>query len=279
MPDFDNLIARYIAGESVRELAGEAGINPKTIYKEIKRRDVLRPTRIEIPNLPHIIERYLAGESEQSLAKELGVSRSVLSRRLAEHGIQRRDISDSMYIRWANATPEQKSRMLDNAHEASRGSSVPDERKERVAKTRERISYFISPIENIMADWLREFGMSITQQKAIGAYNVDIAVNEPPIAIEIFGGGWHSSGEHAARFVERFKYILNQGWHVVIVWLDARHYPLDIRAANYIVTFIEELRLNPPTISQYRVIRGDGKTVSATNKYFNSQAIIDRLRA
>ena len=107
---------------------------------------------------------------------------------------------------------------------------------------------------------LSERGLDVTPQRAIGPYNLDIAVNAPLIAVEIYGGKWHSTGTHRIRHFERCKYLLDLGWNVVIVWVDGLRYPLDIGADNYIVAFVEQLRRAPTVRGQYRVILGNGRT-------------------
>ena len=85
---------------------------------------------IEIPNLDDLRARYVAGEPEHKLAREAGVNRWTFRRRLLESGIEPRNVSESMFIRWSHATPEERARMLDNAHVATRGREVTMSEKE-----------------------------------------------------------------------------------------------------------------------------------------------------
>lgn len=278
VPNADDIVQFYIAGETVNKLASKFGINRKVIYRLIAERGVVKSQRIDIPELPDILTRYIAGESEQSLSLEFGLSRTVLRRRIIEAGITPRTISDTMKMRWKSASSDQRARMLNPAHNATKGITPTQARMAKAALTRQINKSRDSVVERYLIAMLQERGISVIPQLAVGIYNIDIAINESSIAVEIFGGGWHASGKHAARFFERNKYILNQGWSLIIVWLDARHYPLGVGCADYIVARIEELRLNPSLVSQYWVIRGNGNLAPISDKNFNTPAVIKRLR-
>ena len=278
LPNPDYWINRYLAGESVDKLAGEAGVKSGVLRRVLKEANVKpRGSRMDIPDLDTIIARYIAGETEQSLALEFNLARTVMRRRLLEAGIKPRTISDTMLTRWANVTPEQREAMLGPAHKAVTGRPQTIEFLQRCALGRERTKKAATPVETTLANWLRDYGLNITQQKAIGIYNIDVAVNEPPVAIEIFGGNFHSSGRHAARFHERYKYILDSGWSVLIIWIDAKRYPLTIYCANQAFNLCEHIGPLPSNSREYWVIRGDGYFLTASEKYFNSPADKERL--
>jgi hypothetical protein len=109
---------------------------------------------------------------------------------------------------------------------------------------------------------LQERGFSVTPQKAIGIYNVDIAVNGTPVIVEIFGGGWHCSGHHLARHRERFDYLLNSGYFPIIVWVNGTRSPLESGAADYIIACIQDIRGTKPVWSKEKMIRGNGDAFS-----------------
>lgn len=236
--------------------------------------------KIEIPNLDNLLERYKAGEPEQKLAHEAGVNRWTFRQRIIKAGITPRNISDSMLIRWSEATAEARDNMLKNAHIAASGRTITHTEKRQRAITVEKRGSHISPIETVFADWIRNAGYSITQQKAVGIYNLDIALNEFPIAIEIFGGGWHNAGDHRTRFFERTEYLINSGISVLIIWVDCRRFPLNVPACGEkIVTFINSISRYPSALGKYEVIVSDGNIAPANKTYFNSPAIIERLRS
>jgi len=277
-PNIDDLIQRYLAGESVDELARKNDISVQSIYRRFKKNGIpLRGPRLDIPNIDAYISRYLAGESENALSRELGVAREVLRRRLIENGVTPRSRSRGMTARWALATPEDKSAMLTNAHIASTGRKATVAERISQAITREKNLSNADISEHILSEFLAALEYTVTLQKAVGIYNLDIALNEFPLAVECFGGGWHSSSRHLARFHERTKYLLDSGWHILIVWIDSRRYPLSVGCAQYIHSLIQELSSNPPVRCQYRVILGNGETAPIQSSYLNTPSDIERF--
>ena len=235
------------------------------------------PTKIEIPNLNDLLQRYIAGESENKLAREAGVNRWTFRQRLLAAHIDPRTQPEAERFKWARMTPAERERQISAAHAAVRGRILSFREKHAQALGKEKALCNTAPIETELATTLRTRGLCITQQKTIGIYNVDVAIDVPPIAVEIFGGSWHCYGGHLARFHKRVKYILNEGWHVVIIWLDARRYPLGKGAIEYLLSLRQELSGNPPSRRQYRVILGNGQLAPIRKSYLNTPADIERL--
>jgi len=235
------------------------------------------PAKIEIPNLSDLLQRYVAGESENKLAREAGINRWTFRQRLLTAHIDPRTQSEAEKLKWARMTPTQRERQVRAAHIAVRGRTLSFREKHAQALGKEKALCHVVPIETELATTLRTYGFLITQQKAIGVYNVDIAIHVPPIAVEIFGGSWHCYGGHLARFHKRVKYILDEGWHVVIIWLDARRYPLGKGAVEYLIALRQELSGNPASRCQYRVILGNGQLAPIRKSYLNTPADIMRL--
>jgi very-short-patch-repair endonuclease len=143
---------------------------------------------------------------------------------------------------------------------AVRGTSQSEELLVRVrALAKQRKGRYDSPGEMLLGEALSDRGLLVVPQKAIGKYNVDLAV--APVAVEVLGGGWHSSKRsHATRTPE----ILDAGWHLVFVWnYEGVSALVADAAADYLVAFLEEVRRNPPAVSQYRVITGSGQLLAA----------------
>jgi hypothetical protein len=116
---------------------------------------------------------------------------------------------------------------------------------------------------------LAERGIDSIAQRAIGVYNVDLAAL--PVAVEVLGGGWHSiKTVHA----ERTPYILDEGWHLVMVWDYEGRSSLGPGAADYVVAFLDEVRRNPPATCQYRVISGQGKLLAACGREDNEFPLV-----
>jgi very-short-patch-repair endonuclease len=237
------------------------------------------PAKIEIPNADDLIRRYEAGESANKLSGEFDVSRSVVNRVLRENDVHIRGRSEAERLKWSRMSAERRRNQVAAAHEAARGREVSWAEKCKRALTNERNLTRAVPLESQLAKKLRKSGLNVTQQKAVGAYNIDVAINAPPVAVEIFGGGWHTSAEHAKRHFERTKYLFDCGWHVLIIWVDARRYPFGRGAYDYIISLTERFRSNPPARCEYRVILGNGEAAPAESSYLNSPADIERLRS
>jgi len=239
------------------------------------------PRILKISNLDNLIERYVAGEPEYKLAREAGISRGTFRKRLLAANIIPRGLEAvrSGYQTWLNSmSPEERRKHMLPAHTAKRGRPMGRQQKLRGAETKQRRQTGVVPIETELAQRLGNLGFSITQQKAVDIYNVDIAVHEPRIAVEIFGGNWHASGHHLLRHFERVETLLNCKWNVLIVWVDGRFHPLTVGCDEYIIARSEEMSCLPSSLCEYWVIWGNGEPVSSARSYLNTPAIIERFR-
>lgn len=213
--------------------------------------------RIDI-NINDLLKLYNSGMLLCELGEYFGVNYNVIRNRLIEIGYPLRSISESHKISASRSTPEERRRRAKAAHDAVRGKRQSFEHRCKIAKTREIKQVGITRIERIAGKMLVDYGFSIVFQKAIGKYNVDIAITKPSIAVEIFGGHWHTTGHHAARFRKRIDYIINSGWLPVIIWVT-RNYPLEIGAIKYIISLSKKLSSGKTMGSKEHMIRGDGK--------------------
>lgn len=262
--NMDDLVRRYVEGESKHALAEAFGISRYAVDVELGRAGVtirttgqanagrmLRPVDVEA-----LAERYLAGESEKALAEAFGVDRGVVRRRLLGAGIQPRGRSEAMYVRMANTTAEERARLSEAAHVAVRGTKHSAERLiERAKRLEGRITANVSQGEINLAADLRAAGLPIVHQKAVGPYNVDLATGS--VAVEVLGGGWHRTKRHG----ERLRYLMDSGWDVLYVWVSSKT-PLGPGAAQYVVSHVEFRNRNPTMPRCYRVIRGSGQFVA-----------------
>ena len=208
-------------------------------------------------NIQDISKRYLAGEPEYKIAESLGVSRPVIERRLVEAGIRKRTPSEVTKLAMQRLSPAERQRLVSAAHAAVRGVTQSEEHRCKIAITRERKQTGVERGERLLAEKLRNFGLATTFQKAVGRYNIDIAIHEGSIAVEIFGGGWHGHGRHAARFRKRCDYLLNHGWLPVIIWVT-KNFPLERPAVDYLISLSKIASRDKSLRRQERVLRGDG---------------------
>lgn len=271
--DFENAIHAYIAGESAQAVAARFHASEKRLTEALKARGLFRDKaarnqikarkntaralrRLPLP-VDEIAARYRTGESENALAVAFGVSRSAITVRLREAGVPRRDQTTANQLLAAQTPIEEHHRRIQIAQDAVRGRRVPLRERIARARTRQRKALGRSSAEELLERWLLERGVPTIPQQAVGPYNVDLGAY--PVAVEIFGGTWHFSRNHA----KRFRYLFDAGWHLVIVFVDGRRSLLTKGAADYIVAFLQEASRNPTMGRQYRVIWGEGKLCAA----------------
>jgi very-short-patch-repair endonuclease len=216
------------------------------------------------------VDLYQSGMTQKEIGEHFGVRQATVSRWLLKRGagITAREAR----LRYnARRTPEQRSAQSAAAHAAVRGMKrTVDDRTRRAAGV-ERVGKMNRP-ERALFDWLLAAGLCPTPQKAVGVYNLDFAVES--VAVELFGGGWHAYGQHVARLEERTRYLFDQGWHLYIIWAHHAAHVLLPEVANDLVGFVEEMRGNPATRRQYRVVWGDGDRVSCGSSEDDHLALI-----
>jgi len=232
------------------------------------------PAKIEIPNLDNLIKRYQAGESALKLSREFVIERNVLRRRLMAAGITLRTNSEACSIRMSRMSIENRHAITANAHIAAKGRHASIEELEARAIVRQNSCSTQSPTERKFINLIRKKGIIVTPQKACGKYNIDIAIESDSVAVEIYGGSWHANGRAAFRDKQRIPYLLDAGWHLVIVWVDNARYPLTIKAINYIIALMKRIRLNEPLWREYHMIRGDGQLVTTPSFQFKGDTFI-----
>jgi hypothetical protein len=105
-------------------------------------------------------------------------------------------------------------------------------------------------------DLLRARGILCQKQVAVGPYNCDLAFS--PVAVEVWGGGWHFGGRHMARTPKRFRYFMDRGWHIMAVVVNDR-FPLTAAVADHVAAYIKQARREPTRVREYRVVWGAGQ--------------------
>ncbi len=253
----------YASGKTFKEAAAEVCMDPESLRLILRRAGVVarprstQPAWNRKPVPKDVARRYLEGQSEKGLGAEYGVSRAVIKRWLGELGVERRGPSEAAGVFLAQTTAEYRAAKADAAHAATRGVQMSEEHAAKIALGRERSGYGgrTSPGADRLSEMLTEAGIEHIREKAVGRYNLDFALSAHPVAVEVLGGNWHSSKSiHAVRTPR----ILNAGWNILFVW-DTTKYRLCPRATDYLIAWAERLRVNPPQVCEYRVIRGDGQ--------------------
>lgn len=273
--DIDYAVQRYIGGEGREAICQSTpGLSDGVLKRELIARGVLRTKaeryalagekaavkRRTPVDIERIVRLYESGESEVAVGRAVGVSRMIVRRVLVNAGVSLRGYGQNAIVA-ARRTPEENKALTAAANKAARGRVASEEERVRTAQTRERNRSGVSHYEVFIEKKLRTLGIASTPQKACGRYNIDIAVG--PVAMEVFGGGWHAGGRHLARAPQRFSYLFDQGWCVLVVWVPGgSSTPLTLGAVEYLVAWLDEIKRDPSTARGYRVIWGSGQEIA-----------------
>lgn len=220
---------------------------------------VQHPRRKSIDEIA-LIRDFRNGMSTKALSEKYKLARRGIDQRLRENGERSRTRSESMFLRMSQTSKPERMKLTAAAHAASRGRIMPMEVRERVALTRQRKLRGQSRYEIELLVLLQARGLAPIPQQAIGPYNCDLGTF--PVAVEIFGGHWHWGTKHERLFPRRTRYLLDRGWHVLVILVDERH-PIIAGVADYVVSYVEQARRSPASVREYRVIRGTGETLAS----------------
>ena len=300
MPDLDDLIKRYEAGVTFMELCEETGVSRHTLKKRFlaagvslgdrKARWKFRPSYQAIPQ--EFIDRYIAGESTSALEAELWPDYDSSNTRaggkflrmLRRDGVRVRSQSAAERVKWIRIKAAGRAavvRQLGGAWDAARGREIGMAEKRRKAQTRMKLGTNISPGEDALHAALVRLGVGTVQQFAIEQYNIDIAVPEARIAVEIFGGGWHTM--HSRRMGKRIEELLDLGWCVLIVVDDhrlgsrrnRRTAPADWpRVADYVRALVDLPGRDEALCGRYGVVWSDLKPCAAPRYQLDGRSVI-----
>lgn len=217
------------------------------------------PGKIELANISDIADLYRSGESVNHLSKKFGISRTCITRNLRDYGVELRNQSASEYVKWERVrlvNPAQVRRQVEAAHNARRGSRDSAEVKRKRATTRAKRCTHVFANEAEIASSIRALGFTVTQQTAVGHYNVDLTVDELRIAVEVISTKLNRVRSQKA--AQRAVNILNHGWKVVMVLMfDGEARFSDI--AKNLVALGKLPSSNETGWGQYRVIWGHTK--------------------
>jgi very-short-patch-repair endonuclease len=187
-------------------------------------------------------------------------------------GYTPRNRTEQQLARMKRMTKEERLLLTQKAHEATRGVPASKESRAKIARAHQaKGCRRNSELESAFLEMMTERGIKLAQQTAIETYNCDFTIDS--IAVEIWGGNWHFTGEHAARFFERTNKIFDSGFDLIILPFFGK-YQLTTEVADYIVSFLDELRRDPPATRQYWVIWGAGKAVVSGGRESINNALI-----
>jgi very-short-patch-repair endonuclease len=193
-----------------------------------------------------VIERFLKNESVQSISLDLGCARSTINLILEKNGFQKRTQAESAKLRYVDTTPEYRQEITRMAHDTIRGRKRDWQDRCTRAKGVEQ-KQNLSDLEKRFRDYFIKNGIDVRTLFPFGAFNIDIAVPEHCIAIEVHGGNFHSTKSHQAKDFNKLRYLSRYGWTVFYVLED----DFKVRTKlDKIVSFIKFLSGNPTITTQ-----------------------------
>lgn len=206
-------------------------------------------------NADDIIREYNSGKSVKALANQFGVSRNVIIQRLHSAGIQQRNRSEAMYLRMSQTSQEERKNLAKAANIAKRGSKNTPEMLHKRALAKKR---FVGAFEQEFIDAISAAGIVTFPQEPFLSYNLDIGCGD--IAVEIHT---QCASPLTTKFIKKVMNCVNSGKSMIYVWISPRNFVATPECYEKVIATIQEFRRNPPSRSQYWVIRGTGEIYAA----------------
>lgn len=226
-----------------------------------------------IPDIDNLIKRYLSGESLKKISDEMNISRPLLKRRFLKAGIQLRGRSDANRLKWARITDIiVRKRQVAAAHAARRGMTDSACIKQARAATNFTRQLHSGHGEQTLIALLAAVGIPATHLKPVCGYNLDVALDELPIAVEIDSSRFYSD---SAAVSQRLKNLLDSGWCILYVLTCGHANRVDIRAiACKVIALLDLARRDKTVFGQYGVINGKAKAMTTPRTYLDSMTRI-----
>ena len=221
--------------------------------------------KIEPSDRDDLIKRYVAGCSENQIANECGVSRTVVTRWLREAGIVRRSQSDAERIKWSFMTDECRRAQVARAHAATKGRVRSDAEVARSAASNFRNQTRKGRGEDAVAAICSGFGIAVEQQYPVGRYNIDVAMHELRVAVEVVGN-WPKPGGGTVPYRKRVEHLFDLDW--CILWIDATNKrSVDtIAVGKHLLALADAARRNESVAGRQWVIRCDGESATGLGR-------------
>lgn len=269
-PDADDLVARYLSGVSLKQLAKERGVSRSPLRRLLISRGITPRNRSDGMKTRWIGERqtedwrerlmqrawqvaddrnldterkvlslYREGlTSQAAIARRLGLAKPTVGGILRKNGI----ISDR--------------RLLRRAHGIIGGFNPASQ----------------CLIEPQFASALTKLGLDYIHQHAIGTRNVDFAFTAERVAVEIVRRHWNDAKSLRR---ERLEQIFGAGWRLWIVYDPMQRGIAIERCCEHLIACLKLARSNPSAPGQYWMIDGQGQPIPATRLKLHDFAPIE----
>jgi very-short-patch-repair endonuclease len=218
-----------------------------------------------------IAARYKAGESVKALAASCGVYRERIARELTQMGIPLRGATEAGVAWWDKHRGDRATveRVCGGMWKRNTGRQQPLSQRVKIARTRYNHLTHVGRHETDIAARLRAAGLTdVRQQFPVGPYNLDIAIEESLVAIEV--QSVQVARNTTSARTERVEYLLGAGWYCLFI--VAHNRPIDAaRATEKCIAFAKLARRDPAAGGKYGMIGGDGEPVPAARCHLTSR--------
>jgi very-short-patch-repair endonuclease len=230
--------------------------------------DPVKDNRLTVP-AEEMVKLFDEGTSVLGIARKYSCSRGAVCRRLEQAGRTPRGCGESQTLRWERAPVGEGQRITAAAHVAARGRRHTFEEMRNRADCRQRLAdpTKLKGHERAFYDLASPF-LKLVPQLAVGPYNLDFSVADSPIAVEIFGGGWHLADKHIRLFNQRSPYIRDAGFSVVAIWCCKKQ-TIDRRGVDYVRALVDQARGDKTVLREQYVICGDGQPATTGSRKLN----------
>lgn len=210
-------------------------------------------------NTVNFCARYVAGEGLESLTHELGIGWTTGTKILKAGGVIIRTHAEAQILWRIRVGPERRKEITRKANASLRGTKMESKLAKRMAvcraKALEKTGSFIGVFEEEIALGLQMVGYSPVKQKAVGPYNIDIAIGT--VAVEVVRTPNSPFADPHIR--KRTKKLIESNWAVIQVWVTRIENP-DIPAIlKQLVSLLQFLQRNKSSRRKYWVVRGTGE--------------------
>ena len=262
----NNIIEMYNNGIPTTIIANEHNCSVHAIINCLKRSNVYAGRdwksyiwRKYMVKPVDLMRMYESGMWKNEIAEATGISEGAVGIYLAKLGIPiAENRADAMSSRIARMSSDEIAVLTAPAHEAVRGMKRTESDLVKRAQGKERVGKMVGKAEKDLYVLMVKAGLSPIPQKAIWKYNIDFMLKDN-IAVEVTGR--NRKPEYWPIYRERIKYLLDSKLALVYVWANTIR-PVEIGAAEYLVSFCERASRDPSVFGKYFVIRRDGKLLT-----------------
>lgn len=171
------------------------------------------PVADAIPTPEAVCRLHFDGlESVLAISERYGIDRGKVVKLIRAAGRTQRGRGESSIVRMSKMSKAEKLALSEAAHDAVRGSKRSQAGLESAALSKS--GAHMSEYERIVHGHLAAAGYLPQPNHPVGKWNVDIALPDELVAIEVDGGNWHTTPRKAAYDAAKEQFLTPLGWTI-----------------------------------------------------------------